>query len=180
TGPQGENGRDPEQDIAGKAQAGDDAFEQDHGEGDQLQCGLPFGQPTDRQHDLGVAEKFAQAGNEEFAEQDGADRNHVPAGKAAIPGEGCDENADEQLVGNGIEHAAERGILVPGAGEIAVEPVAGGGDDVDDERNEAQYDVALHHQKNDWDDRQDAGDGDDVRDEQQRVSGHGGTEQEWG
>ena len=67
-------------------------------------------------HDLGVAEEFAQAGDEEFAEQDGEAGIMSQPEKLPIPGEGGDENADEQLVGDGVEHAAERGILVPARG----------------------------------------------------------------
>src|SRR5690606_34399182 len=148
---------------------------QDYGEGNQLNSGLPLGQPADRQHNLDVAQELPQAGNEELAEQDGAGRDHVEGGEAAVPGQNRYEDADQQLVGNGIEHAAERGILVPGAGEIAIEPVGRGGDDIDDQRDQPQHHIALHDQQDNGDDRQDAGDGDDVGDEGERVSGHGGS-----
>src|SRR5690606_10550492 len=97
TGPHGQDGGEPEHDIAGEAQAGNDALEQDDGEGNKLDRGLPLGQPADRQYDLDVAQEFPQAGNEEFAEQDGAGRDHVEGGEAAIPGQRGDQNPHQQL-----------------------------------------------------------------------------------
>jgi hypothetical protein len=51
----------------------------------------------------------------------------------------------EQFVGDRIEHAAERGLLAPAAGEVAVENVGDAGGDEDDERKPAQPQATLHN-----------------------------------
>src|SRR3546814_5584109 len=61
-----------------------------------------------------------------LAAQDDEDRDHRQAGNAVERDQNQDDRGDEQLVGDGIEEAAERRLLPPGAREIAVEIVGDG------------------------------------------------------
>ena len=69
--------------------------------------GFVFGEFGDRHDDLFVAHEFAQARNENFAHQDDRRRDQVPMPKAAVKAEDDQQRADQKLVGDRIEHAAD-------------------------------------------------------------------------
>src|SRR3546814_4991962 len=70
---------------------------------------------------LEARQELAQAGDQNLAAQDDEGRDHRQAGNAVERDQHQDDRGDEQLVGDGIEEAAERRLLPPGAREIAVE-----------------------------------------------------------
>ena len=70
---------------------------------------------------------FAQPAHQDLAQHDDDRRIQAPGGQPALPDQHHQRRADQQLVGDRIEHAAEIGLLVPGAGDPAVEIVGDGG-----------------------------------------------------
>ena len=70
---------------------------------------------------------------------------------------------DDQLVGDGVEHLADGALLLPGAGEIAVEKVADAGGD-EDPHGEPAAPVGRHEEAGDERrDGEDAPIGEEVR-----------------
>ena len=58
----------------------------------------------------------------------------VRPGNGLIGGEHQDDRGDEKLVGDRVQHSSKRGLLRPGARQIAVEKIADPGGDKDRER----------------------------------------------
>ena len=126
-----------------------------------MSCAVVFhlARKADRHLDGAVAEILAEAGDEDFAHQDGDGGDQVEAVEIAGPGEGDQQGADQQLVGDRVEHLAERGVELHLAGEEAVEPVGDGGGDVEQQREPAQPVPAAGDEQADHRDRRDAGEG---------------------
>ncbi len=100
--------------------------------GDQLAGRLPFGQPRDRHADPQLGQELAQAGDQNLPAQNdrraaSKDQPRIVSSAASI----SRHDDTKQLVGDRIEHAAERGLLSPGAREIAVEDIGDAGGDED-------------------------------------------------
>ncbi len=93
-----------------------------------------------------LRQEFAQAGNQDLAAEDDGGCAHVDAGDGRVVREHEQRDADEQLVRDRIEHAPERRLLLPHAGEIAVEVIGDAGADVDGERPPASGRRRDHHE----------------------------------
>ncbi len=139
TGEEGEECCEPEECAAdcgdGEMLEAEDAgaglAEDEESEGAHLGGGFPFGEACDGQSDADFGEIFAQSADQDFAQHDddgGVESGVGQAGEADEEHEGC---ADQEFIGDGVEHAAEIGGHGVIAGEFAVEPVgdAGGGED---------------------------------------------------
>ena len=98
-------------------------------ERDHLHRRLPLGELRDVDLHVELGQELAQAGDEDFAHEDDDRRPDRPAGDGVVVHQHHQHGADQQLVGDGIEHAPEGRLLLPDAGEISVEPVRDAGDD---------------------------------------------------
>ena len=72
----------------------------------------------------------ANSRDEEFA---GNDKGDKPDGEQAGAEKANEGDGDEEFVGKGIEEAAEVGLDLPFAGEVAIEPIGQGGGDKEGE-----------------------------------------------
>ena len=71
----------------------------------------------------------------------------VRPGNGLIGGEHQDHRRDEKLVGDRVQHSSKRGLLRPGARQIAVEKVADPGGDEDRERRPSRPRLIRPEQK---------------------------------
>ncbi len=72
-GPEGDGAGQPRGSMSVmRPRPGTRRLDEDNGQGDELDGGFPLGQLADGEDHGGVAEEFAQARDEEFAEEDGA------------------------------------------------------------------------------------------------------------
>ncbi len=85
-----------------------------------------------------LSEEFAQTRDQDFTAQNDDRGQQRPAVDAVLGGEHQKAGRDQELVGDRIEHLAERGLLTPHAGEIAVEDVGHAGGDEDRQRQPTQ------------------------------------------
>ena len=92
-------------------------------ERDELRRRLPFGDRRHRHRHAQLGQIFAQARDQDFAAEDDDRRPQRQPGDGPVGGEHEQHRGDQQLVGDRVEHAAERGLLRPGAREIAVEEI---------------------------------------------------------
>ncbi len=113
-----------------------------HAERDHLHRRLPLGELRDVDLHVELGKELAQPGDEDLAHEDDDRRPDRPAGDGVVVHQHHQHGADQQLVGDRIEHAAERRLLLPHAGEIAVEPVGQAGKHEQRERRPARH-VAL-------------------------------------
>ncbi|GCC47945.1 hypothetical protein chiPu_0032148, partial [Chiloscyllium punctatum] len=122
---------------------------------DQLDRRLPFRKLGDGNADPEPREIFAQARDQDLAAQDHDRRPQRPAVDRIVGGQHQEAGGHQQLVGDRIEHPAERGLLVPHPGVIAVEIVGDPRRDEHGKRHPAQpqravqdrlpVDAADHH-----------------------------------
>ena len=92
-------------------------------ERDELRRRLPFGDRADRHRHAQLGQIFAQARHQNFAAKNDDRRPQRPSRDRLVGDEHQQHGGDQQFVGDRIEHAAERGLLRPGAREIAVEKI---------------------------------------------------------
>ncbi len=141
---------------------------------DQLQRRLPFRQPRHRHADAELSQIFAQSRDQDFAAQDDHGREQRPSMNGALGRQHQQARRHQELVGDRIEHAAERGLLVPHPGEIAVEKIRNAGGDEHRQRQPAQpqpavEDVLPEHAADDDRNRHDAAISEDIR-QRQRMN----------
>ena len=70
---------------------------------------------------------FAQAADQDLAQQDDDGRVQAPGTQPVLPSQEHERGTHQQLVGNGVEHAANLARLAAGAGEMSVEIISDGG-----------------------------------------------------
>ena len=92
------------------------------------------------------------------------------AADRALEDERQQAGGDEQLVGDRIQHAAERGLLAPDAREIAIEIIGDAGDDEEAERDPAPGIAAADDAEDDERHGDDAAIGQHVRQRQEKRS----------
>ena len=92
--------------------------------GEHLSDGLMLADFFGGEDDAFLAGDEPDPGDEEFTGHDEGDK---PDGQKAGPQEAHKGDDHEQFVGEGVEEAAEVGLDLPSAGEVAVQPVGEGG-----------------------------------------------------
>ena len=126
-------------------------------EGDKLNRGLPLGQSRNWQRNSKLSQIFAQARDEDFPAKDDDRRPEREARDGLIGGENENHRRDKKLVGDRIQHSSKRGLLRPGARQIAVEKIADSGGDEDGERRPSRPRLLRPEQESsDKRDRRDA------------------------
>ncbi len=143
-------------------------------ERDHLHRRLPLGELRHVDLHVELGQELAQAGDEDLAHEDDDRRPDRPAVDRIVVHQHHQHGADQQLVGDRVEHAAERRLLLPDAGEVAVEPVGQAGKHEQRERRPARR-IALQ-EKQAGDERRhgrNANVGEDVRQAHRQGAGGG-------
>jgi len=98
---------------------------------------------------------LAKPGNRDLAQQDGYRRQDAPARDPAGGDQQQERGRDQQLVGDRVEHAAQRRGLVQPARQIAVQPVGGGGGQEQRQRQPPGPDAVGQEQQGEGQDQKD-------------------------
>ena len=91
-----------------------------------LEPGLPLGEACHRQADAEASEVFTQAADEDLAQEDDDCGVETPVRRAGLASEQHQGGADEQLVGDWVQHATHIAGLAAVAGDAAVEVIGDG------------------------------------------------------
>jgi len=113
---------------------------------DKLDGRLPFCELGDVDLNVELGQELAKAGYQYFARQYDDRRPDRPAADRASVHQHQQGDADEQLIGYGIEHAPKRRLLLPHPGEIAVQPIGDAGKDEQREGRPTRY-VTLQEEE---------------------------------
>lgn len=112
---------------------------------DELEGGFPFPQIVGSQNLTCLDGDLAETGDEEFpADDEGGN----PDGADAFGGEKYEGRANEDLVGEGIEQFAEGGDKVHFPSQPAIDVIAGGGDQEQDQGGHMTPSAFPSHENN--------------------------------
>src|SRR6185369_13524562 len=163
---EGEGGREPKANEAQEVDPrlpGQGSAENQGAERDQLEGGLPFGEPADGNRNPEFGEEFAKARDDNLAQHDDNRRNDVEIlndrGVAVRPParhQHDDDGRDHDLVGDRVEELPELGDLPLRAREITVEIIRDADDAVQEEGDRIIPGRGLPQQKDEDRHREDA------------------------
>ncbi|MGY4598647.1 hypothetical protein ACVWXL_006393 [Bradyrhizobium sp. GM22.5] len=147
-GVHGEDRRGPEQRQPDHRDHGHDLIagrtSQQEADGDELNRRLPFRKLGHGHADTQRGKIFAQARDQDLAAQDHDGGPQRPAVNDAVGGQHQQARGDQKLVGDRIEHAAERRLLIPDPCVIAVEVIGDRSRDKNGDGDPAQPQRAVH------------------------------------